>query len=83
MHCSGFADAHVCHHLKVELLTALIVPLAQRRVTYIIDKVESFKGHVISLESGKTLPADILVNARKESDMCRSTCSLILGMLLQ
>ena len=39
--------------------------LAQGRVTYLIDKVRSFQGHSITLESGTVLPADILVNARK------------------
>jgi hypothetical protein len=44
--------------------------LAQRRVTYLIDKVKGFQGHSIALESGAVLPADILVHARKGACAC-------------
>ena len=55
----------------------MVTVSAQKRVTYIIDKVKSFEGHVIRLESGKTRPADILVNAR-EGFHPACQCSLIL-----
>lgn len=37
----------------------------QDRVQYVVDKVEQVRETSLVLESGATLPCDVLVNARK------------------